>query len=247
MKITYKSFLFITLFTFIALANKTTTPVQPQVQVPKEPISKEEFFKALTFISYAEGHRTYQTILNLPKERINAEQFLKGFSEAKEGKTYQPNLEKLRKAHQTLMFYKTQQQQKQEKENKQAITAYENDSNKINLKDKQTYRIKKKGQGRKIKKDDQILIHYKGFFRSGKIFQDSYQLKQPILLQVGDGQVIEGWTRLLTNLKEGDIAETYIPASLGYGDVANGPIPANSDLFFVIEVVKILPKNSATK
>jgi FKBP-type peptidyl-prolyl cis-trans isomerase FkpA len=48
----------------------------------------------------------------------------------------------------------------------------------------------------------------------------------------GLNQVIRGWTNGIPLIKQGGKIHLYIPPSLGYGNQAQGPIPANSILIF---------------
>jgi len=60
--------------------------------------------------------------------------------------------------------------------------------------------------------------------------------------------VIQGWNDGLTLLNKGAKAKFYIPSALGYGSRGMGQdIPANSILFFDIEVVDILNREQAAK
>lgn len=49
--------------------------------------------------------------------------------------------------------------------------------------------------------------------------------------------MIPGFTKGLLTLQKGAISRFCIPAGLGYGAEATGPIPANSDLVFQVELV----------
>ena len=49
--------------------------------------------------------------------------------------------------------------------------------------------------------------------------------------------VIPGFSEGLQMMKRGGIARFCIPAALGYGAQASGPIPANSDLVFQVELI----------
>lgn len=54
--------------------------------------------------------------------------------------------------------------------------------------------------------------------------------------RLGRGEVIKGWDDGLKNMKVGGKRVIKIPSSLGYGSKACGPIPANSDLEFEVEL-----------
>ncbi len=53
------------------------------------------------------------------------------------------------------------------------------------------------------------------------------------------GGLIPGWQIGIPLIKKGGSIILYIPPSLGYGSVANGPIPANSYLIFNIDLVNV--------
>ncbi len=48
----------------------------------------------------------------------------------------------------------------------------------------------------------------------------------------------------LSELKVGDKTFFYLPYHLAYGENAKGPIPAKSDLIFIIEMVEIVKPES---
>lgn len=54
--------------------------------------------------------------------------------------------------------------------------------------------------------------------------------------RLGKGEVIKGWEEGLKNMKVGGKRVIKIPSSLAYGSKKSGPIPANSDLEFEIEL-----------
>jgi FKBP-type peptidyl-prolyl cis-trans isomerase FkpA len=56
------------------------------------------------------------------------------------------------------------------------------------------------------------------------------------------GNLIAGWQIGLPLIKEGSKATFYIPSGWGYGGVQSGSIPANSNLIYDIELVKVSPQ-----
>ena len=110
------------------------------------------------------------------------------------------------------------------------------------------------GQGRRVLPGDSVICYYSGSFDSGggpfgvgaktTVF-DETQAGQPFKFVVGKGQVIKGWDLGILGGLDGEILpmsvggvrRLYIPSGLAYGPNAVGPIPANQDLSFDLEVL----------
>ncbi|MDO8681516.1 MAG: FKBP-type peptidyl-prolyl cis-trans isomerase [Acidobacteriota bacterium] len=60
----------------------------------------------------------------------------------------------------------------------------------------------------------------------------------PLTFTVGAG-VIPGFSQGVTGMRVGGIRRVIIPPNLGYGNQANGAIPANSTLVFQIELLAV--------
>jgi len=95
------------------------------------------------------------------------------------------------------------------------------------------------GEGKEVVAGDTIRIHYLGTLENGEKFDSSYDRGQPFETQIGVGAVIKGWDEGVVGMKVGGKRRLTIPADLGYGNQAVGPIPANSTLIFDVELVAI--------
>lgn len=92
------------------------------------------------------------------------------------------------------------------------------------------------GTGAEVKQGGTVTAHYTGALaKDGTIFQSSKDTGQPFTSALGG--VIPGWQQGIPGMKVGGIRRIVIPASLAYGDKAQGNIPANSDLVFDIELI----------
>jgi peptidylprolyl isomerase len=97
----------------------------------------------------------------------------------------------------------------------------------------------KQGNGTTVTSDMTVKVNYLGMvYGAKKPFDESYT-KKPA--EFGLDQVVKGWTYGLTGVKVGSRVLLQIPPLLGYGGQEQANIPANSTLYFVVDVL------SATK
>ncbi len=81
-------------------------------------------------------------------------------------------------------------------------------------------------------KTDIVLVNYIGYLATtGAVFDQGMQAAFP-----AEG-VIPGFSEGLQLMAKGSTWRFCVPAALGYGAEASGPIPANSDLVFQVELV----------
>jgi FKBP-type peptidyl-prolyl cis-trans isomerase FkpA len=100
------------------------------------------------------------------------------------------------------------------------------------------YRILRKGEGRAPKATNTVKVNYHGWLDSGKVFDSSYQRKEPISFPLNG--VIKGWTEGMQLVGEGGMIELEIPAALGYGARGAGAvIPPNAKLHFLVELLEV--------
>ena len=85
---------------------------------------------------------------------------------------------------------------------------------------------------------DAVSMHYDGTLADGTKFDSSYDRGQPLDIRIGRGQVIKCWDEVGINLNIKQKVRVVCPSDTAYGNRAIGPIPANSDLIFIIERVK---------
>lgn len=101
------------------------------------------------------------------------------------------------------------------------------------------YVIHEEGSGKQAESGKTVSVHYTGTLMDGTKFDSSRDRGQPIAFPLGVGKVIKGWDEGIAMLKEGGKATLIIPPHLGYGERAVGPIPANSTLFFDVELMEV--------
>lgn len=90
------------------------------------------------------------------------------------------------------------------------------------------------GTGAKPGATDIVLVNYIGYLAaSGAVFDQAMTAAMPV------DRLIPGFTEGLKLMPKGSIYRFCVPATLGYGAKAQGPIPANSELVFQVELVEI--------
>jgi FKBP-type peptidyl-prolyl cis-trans isomerase len=95
------------------------------------------------------------------------------------------------------------------------------------------------GTGTEAVAGKHIVVNYKGTLIDGTEFDSSYSRGVPFDFDLGAGQVIAGWEQGFSGMKVGGKRKLVIPANLGYGERAIGPIPANSTLIFEVELLDV--------
>lgn len=105
---------------------------------------------------------------------------------------------------------------------------------------KVSFMVTKPGQGKiKTKAGNKLTVNYVGLLLNGTKFDASADHGQPFTFSLGKAEVIKGWDLGLMGMKVGEVRRLIVPSFLAYGDKENGPIPANSPLFFEVELLKI--------
>ena len=89
----------------------------------------------------------------------------------------------------------------------------------------------KAGSGAMPTTADVVLVKYEGRLDDGTVFDANEQAPMQV------SQVVPGFSDALTRMQKGGKYKITIPPSLGYGDRALGPIPANSTLHFTVELL----------
>lgn len=102
--------------------------------------------------------------------------------------------------------------------------------------------VLKKGTGAAVTSDMTVTANYLGMtYGAKRVFDESYS-KQAVPFPLTN--VVPGWTYGLEGLKVGSRVLLQVPPLLGYGTEAkpanakgHAPIPANSTLYFVLDIV----------
>lgn len=94
-----------------------------------------------------------------------------------------------------------------------------------------------KGAGPAVQSGQTITAQYSGWLWDGTAFDSSWTNGSPFQTQIGVGAVIPGWDQALVGQTVGSQVLLVVPPDLGYQDKDNGPIPANSTLIFVIDIL----------
>lgn len=96
------------------------------------------------------------------------------------------------------------------------------------------------GTGDVAEPGDTVTVQYVGSLANGQVFDASANHSaEGFTFVLGAGEVIQGWDQGVAGMKVGGTRTLGIPASLGYGAQAVGPIPANSALFFQVQLVNV--------
>lgn len=96
------------------------------------------------------------------------------------------------------------------------------------------------GTGADAKSGDTVSVHYTGMLVDGKVFDSSVARGTPFDFQLGAGKVILGWEKGILGMKVGGKRRLIISPEYAYGaQGVPGVIPANSTLYFDVELVGV--------
>jgi FKBP-type peptidyl-prolyl cis-trans isomerase FkpA len=85
-----------------------------------------------------------------------------------------------------------------------------------------------------------LTVNYTGTFQDGTKFDSSLDPgRTPFTFVLGAGQVIAGWDQGLVGMKVGGRRKLTIPPELAYGSTGSGPIPPNTTIVFVIDLLAV--------
>lgn len=98
------------------------------------------------------------------------------------------------------------------------------------------YQVAVSGSAEKPAATNTVKVRYTGKLCDGKVFDSTEENGgAPIEFKL-DG-VIKGWTEGLQLIGKGGKIHLWVPAELGYGNQAGGPIPGGSVLDFEVELL----------
>jgi FKBP-type peptidyl-prolyl cis-trans isomerase FkpA len=99
------------------------------------------------------------------------------------------------------------------------------------------YEMLSAGQGVSPTNEHYVLVAYAGYLSTdGTIFDQSDQTAFPV------SAVVPGFGEGLKLMNKGAKYRLCIPSALGYGARKTGPIPANSDLVFIVDLLEMKTK-----
>ena len=95
-----------------------------------------------------------------------------------------------------------------------------------------SYTVIKPGKGERPNAESKVIVNYKGMLTAdGSEFDSGKDAQFPV------GGVIPGFAQGLQLMQAGGSYRLCIPSKLGYGEAGTGPIPANADLVFEVDLL----------
>jgi peptidylprolyl isomerase len=95
------------------------------------------------------------------------------------------------------------------------------------------------GSGPVAEKGASVTVNYVGaLYKTGKVFDASWNRNEPFNFTLGAGNVIKGWEQGVVGMRVGGRRELIIPPELAYGKQGSGTtIPPNETLVFVVDLL----------
>ena len=97
------------------------------------------------------------------------------------------------------------------------------------------------GNGAEAEPMDFLTIHFEGSLENGEVFESTYERDEPIVVQVGAGQLpMQGWDQGMIGMREGGKRSLVIPPDLAFGeDGIEGFIPGGENVYMDVELISI--------
>jgi peptidylprolyl isomerase len=100
------------------------------------------------------------------------------------------------------------------------------------------------GDGETAQAGDQVTVQYAGVeYKTGRLFDSSWEWGHPYSFELGVGNAIEGWEQGIEGMKVGDRRELVIPPDLAYGAGPVGYLPQNTPseatLVYVVDLLAV--------
>ncbi|GAA1009149.1 peptidylprolyl isomerase [Streptomyces sp. F-3] len=106
------------------------------------------------------------------------------------------------------------------------------------------------GSGRTVAENDYVQAHYLGqIWDTGKVFDNSYDRRTPLVIQLSQGTIIDGWRYALAGRKVGSRVELSVPPTWGYGTQGNAQagIKGTDTLVFVVDLLNTFNSKSSAQ
>ncbi|MGW1805891.1 FKBP-type peptidyl-prolyl cis-trans isomerase [Streptomyces sp. NPDC002078] len=106
------------------------------------------------------------------------------------------------------------------------------------------------GSGRTVAENDFIQANYLGqIWDTGKVFDNSYDRKSPLVMQLAQGSIIDGWRFGLAGKKAGSRVEIAVPPTWGYGKSGQpqAGIKGTDTMVFVIDLIDVFDSKSSSR
>jgi peptidylprolyl isomerase len=106
------------------------------------------------------------------------------------------------------------------------------------------------GGGQTVAENDYIQANYLGqIWDTAKVFDNSYDRKTPLIIQLAQGGIIDGWRYGLVGKKVGSRVEMSVPPTWGYGTQGNAQagIKGTDTLVFVVDIENTFNAKSSAK
>ncbi|MFJ6835116.1 FKBP-type peptidyl-prolyl cis-trans isomerase [Streptomyces sp. NPDC091209] len=106
------------------------------------------------------------------------------------------------------------------------------------------------GGGQTVAENDYIQANYLGqIWATAKVFDNSYDRKEPLVIQLAQGGIIDGWRYALVGKKAGSRVEMSVPPTWGYGTQGNtkAGIKGTDTLVFVVDIENTFNAKSSAK